>query len=96
MSGRHRWAWLLLAYIGAAAGELVKVTCEIEDHRTVICEGVEYKSDSHDIPGSSEFYLHLSLCIFMVLFAGMVETLLNNTIATLFACWLRAPGRFRE
>lgn len=76
MPGRrpmHVWVAvvLLLFLIGAAAGAKHHVTCDVEDHRTLMCDGVEYKSDKHDIPGSADFYIHLGLCVAMVIFAGM-------------------------
>lgn len=48
-----------------------QITCDVIDHRTLKCNGEEYKSEARDIPGSSAFYFHLSLCISFVLFAGM-------------------------
>lgn len=83
---------MLLACIGAAAGELVKVTCDIEDHRTVICDGIEYKSEAHDIPGSGEFYFHLSISITMVVFAGTDKNCSIDIISLCkLACYVGAP-----
>lgn len=48
-----------------------RIMCEAEDDQTVRCNGVEYKSEARDVPGSSQFWWHLVLCTFFVFFAGM-------------------------
>ncbi|KNC69376.1 hypothetical protein SARC_18114, partial [Sphaeroforma arctica JP610] len=45
------------------------ITCTWTSDETLTCNGVAFKGEELDPPGSPEFYQHLGICIFCVVFA---------------------------
>lgn len=74
---RAALAHILLALVAIATNvqilEAKQLICEEHEPGIVMCAGMEYKSEARDIPGSYDFYFHLILCTFFVLFAGMIR-----------------------
>eukprot|EP01134_Creolimax_fragrantissima_P007661 CFRG7661T1 len=51
------------------------VTCTWTSMDILNCNGTHFKEEALDVPGSREFYIHMTVCIFCVLFAGIMSGL---------------------
>eukprot|EP00123_Amoebidium_parasiticum_P009102 comp19244_c0_seq1/m.22023 comp19244_c0_seq1/g.22023 ORF comp19244_c0_seq1/g.22023 comp19244_c0_seq1/m.22023 type:complete len:485 (-) comp19244_c0_seq1:213-1667(-) len=74
--GRQGYALVLALCVCLQAGWVLTEKIECEKHgEEVECEGVSYKKEEMDVPGTPQFFTDLALCIFFVLFAGLMSGL---------------------
>eukprot|EP00123_Amoebidium_parasiticum_P009663 comp19629_c0_seq1/m.23169 comp19629_c0_seq1/g.23169 ORF comp19629_c0_seq1/g.23169 comp19629_c0_seq1/m.23169 type:complete len:175 (-) comp19629_c0_seq1:64-588(-) len=66
---------IVLMLCAALAQAEEEITCIKKGDTLVECNGIEFEANSLDLPGTTKFYIDLSICVSLVLFAGVMSGL---------------------